>query len=487
MKNVKNTIMVIMAAVLVFTAGMPGNNVAEAAYIGIDKDFQDFSITADGATASFSGSGISLNNNTDGKYARIVYDPDADPGEENKVLLLTTEVGQTGSVFIQIFAPRGANNVTQLNGFVVANYDVRRSAGGSSASFEAAACTLDTGDNTTGINVQFEKDGYIKRSGATMKDLSNVNFTYQFNTWYNVKMAFDINTEKVITVVTRKDDGSAQTHIMDMPDAFKSAFGDRGLARFRATVGVGSDYDINAYFDNFQAYTLDAPQVASAPEGNEVPASRTLNLTFNNPMDRSTLIPANITVTKGEENEPVTYTAYASTEKSYTITLPAKLDYETDYSINISSDVKDIAGQEIAPTNLEFTTQSEPGDFGIQSISFGIDEGDSNITDITETGLTEGLLVAEVTLLNETGVTKSATIIASLYKKNAQGNAKLEALSTAIAENVNNEETRTVQAGFNVPPHDEGEYFVKVMVWDTIEDMMPMTSSVKFDDTGIVQ
>ena len=463
----------------------------EAAYVGIDKDFEALKISGPGEFADFTNYGISLNNNTSGKYARIVYDPDADPGEENKVLLLTTEVGQSGSVFIQIFAPR-PNNVTQLKGIVVANYDIRRSAGGSSASFEAAALTVDSGDNATGINVQFEKDGYIKRSGVIMKDLSNADFEYAFDTWYNVKMVFDINTGKVITVVTRKDDGSAQTHIMDMPDAFKLAFDVRGLARFRATVGVGSDYNINAYYDNFKAYTLNPLQIDNSTPENGAPrvstTNRALSLAFNNPMLASSVVQSgNIGIVKATDNTPVGCSVHAVSDKEYTIMLDEDMDFNTEYNINLSENVKDIAEQtlESDKRTITFYTENEllAEDAVIDNIQFKEVSGQSQVN-ISNSGLVAGKIKGEIDISNVSPSSKTITAVAVLYMKDiydVENFVKFSSMHGVIASG----ETKCLDTELDVPAHSPGEYYIRIFVWDTLQNYQPLTDGIEFDNTGI--
>lgn len=104
-----------------------------------------------------------------------------------------------------------------------------------------------------------------------------------------------------------------------------------------------------------------APAVLSkSPDHNagNVPVGTNIQVNFSEPMDASTLNSTTTTVTSVYGATPVTIT-YDSANRRVTITPNAALKYLTEYTVTLSTGVKDPAGNALNATTWKFTTEAD--------------------------------------------------------------------------------------------------------------------------------
>lgn len=131
-----------------------------------------------------------------------------------------------------------------------------------------------------------------------------------------------------------------------------------------------------------------------------------------------------------------------------------------------------IGGQEIqvpVETSFDFTFTEVIPDFTISSVEF-TDVNGANITSLAASGFLKG----RITITNNRQETAQAAMIVALYNKNNT----LQRLSL-VGRQMNAGETIEMEAGFDLPEDVEGSY-VKVFVWDSLEEMNPLSDEVRF-------
>ena len=143
-----------------------------------------------------------------------------------------------------------------------------------------------------------------------------------------------------------------------------------GSTAYTATVTTGAkDLAGNSLAANktwtFATGDVTAPTVTAVSPANgatNVATNTTIQVTFSEPMDASTIIPANITLRNTATSAAVTVTvAYNSATQIATITPTSALSNLTNYTLTVSTAVKDAAGNAMAaPFVSTFTTIPVP-------------------------------------------------------------------------------------------------------------------------------
>jgi hypothetical protein len=244
------------------------------------------------------------------------------------------------------------------------------------------------------------------------------------------------------------------------------------------------------YVDNMKCYTFDSDTMVTSitpSAGSSGVAVNTSDVVidFDRPMDAATLTTTNIIVKK--ENVAISgYSIQVVNSQKCKVILPTPLSYLSNYSVDVTSGVKDMFGNADAGTGTYFTTKNVAlvDDLVVDSTKVTKELGGVS-TDITDTGLTNGFITTTVKITNNADGDRTTTLIGSLYKKDANGIYTFMDFTTADSTIVFGG-SGELTIGFDVPAHTPGEYIIKAFIWNTFDGMQPRTSMMKFTNTGFV-
>lgn len=260
-------------------------------------------------------------------------------------------------------------------------------------------------------------------------------------------------------------------------------WGELGTAgkRFSMTHRAGSGSDMFIAMDNFKLYkpgipiaTLMYPQ----QENQILSGTEEISISFSNTMNKDIFNNTTVIIQNSQTGELQYYSDFIYDENIRTLSIPisqAPFTGGTLYNIMLGSGVADIFGQQAVPALLGSFSIDDYGLELVRSLFYkgspGSREQLNNIQD--------GMIWSEAVLKNFGNDTVDATVMHVLYKE-----GKLENIYRTSAQIYGGSDAK-LSAGFLIPTEDSNQYTVKVLFWDNLETMRPLSKSYSINESGI--
>ena len=152
------------------------------------------------------------------------------------------------------------------------------------------------------------------------------------------------------------------------------------------------------------------------------------------------------------------------------MTLAADLEVNTEYVLNITTDITNILGEALADSAAyEFKTDS-----GIVSAVMGMANVDGNAVTSFASLNAGDLIKVPVTYVNSTGKAKDLYFVVAYYKNSFKELADVEFISTPFDGTITNGEYEFEHTFKTV----EGADSMSFMMWDGFDTLVPLSTSV---------
>jgi hypothetical protein len=267
--------------------------------------------------------------------------------------------------------------------------------------------------------VYADADGNFKYLIRWSDGPQNFGVSYEQNEWYNVKLKIDI-PDKSVTVTISQDDAV-------LVDQKIKPVNLNNMTEFEfvhTTMAGAADVEAATYVDDLKIYTLvekTAITDAFIQDENDNPItdfentlvpvnSKSFALKFNKEMNADTLNENNITLKKCGGKYPVSYVPYFdAANKAFYITFNDELDFQTDYEVEVSTNVSAADGVPLfSEETYNFVTDG--GDIYISNAQFT--DLDDNV--IENVG-TNKKVKFSADIVNRLDNAQSAVLIIALY------------------------------------------------------------------------
>lgn len=298
----------------------------------------------------------------------------------------------------------------------------------------------------------FGNDGKITASGKTIMN-------YEPGQWYTIKTKMNTETGKYVVEVKNRESGENASAEATYGVKESSFLGFRNRIK---GAKVGED-GTTCYIDNVNIYNKVLG--SEEPEDTEMPvtttaaiymATGTVTVTDESEVtfaDGKFIIPEGITSFTFRDDGVAMEAIFTDTKWRFKT---SDTEVEPD-----PEDPEEDTDKIVVNKNIKFTK--------------GIGSSQKNIT-----SLEPGLISGQVTVKNQGNKMVNSTLIVAVYQE-----GKSQPIGVAYStEKIKSLESITLNAGFNVP-NDNEEYFMKILVWDDMENMNPLANSYIFNSNGM--
>ena len=227
------------------------------------------------------------------------------------------------------------------------------------------------------------------------------------------------------------------------------------------------------YIDDFRVTVVGATKLLpiSIPADNaqNVLPSDNISLKFNYDIDANSAITDNITINGG--TVPIT----EITTNGNTINIVANLDYSKTYTIT-TSNIKDVVGRDLLNISKTFTTAPK---YSVGTIEVYKDYGTAGQVELTGSALQAGSVTAVLdSFQNNTDSTKNVVVIATLYKEDSIVSVNYQKTTVGAGQSL----SQPLSAVLTIPDLSEGDYRVKVFLWDDLDKMQPLDDNLELTE-----
>lgn len=299
------------------------------------------------------------------------------------------------------------------------------------------------------------------------------------DSWYDVKVTFDLDTGTSTVVITDENDNE-WTKTRELKWCSTTS-GTQIPEMSRIGIQVWSKTESASYLDNISFKQVVATPVVTAESitlstvDGEVaenftavsPLTNKVSIDFGTMMDAKTLTYENIKLTNKATGVVLDYTpTYA--DGVYTINLPAILEANTTYTLTVSKDVKNAIdvtlGDDVV---IDFTTTDGVTKATLKNVTVD----NAEITALNQLQKGDNLSIC-FDYANSTNEDKTLYVIAAYYYDN--GLVNVDYITEAVSKDIT--------CGTYKVSHTVGEIelidSIKIMAWDGFDTMKPLSKSL---------